>query len=456
MPAHAEGEPIVSADWVDRLSQCLQDLVDYERWLESELVDLRRRAERTLGVPDSRDDRDDRVRERVSGYWRVRGSRPLADYEYGRSVAGKLDRLVDVLLEHPVLAKAVYRDGEGSLAVGLNLGVSLAARHQFTSVLTGLVDHAVEQAPKATADAFARMIQKGEDYDLRCYSIALVRGLHAGRRYDFPDDLSVVPLEEARRYLRDTDIRSMLGAADTHINRRPVAAVVFERKWGPVFVPAGFDMDELVWHGRPPTFRDDGRLLVDVLSVVHREPMASSETHTAVVERQLHHIVGSNGSYSPRFVRDMLGANTMKIEPVTTPAFSAESLPECERLFVACRSDEQLRLALSRLASSLRRTGAHGTFDRVVDIAIALEVMYQLDVSRGKGDQLSRRARELIGGDRADLNWIRGTAESTYRARRDIVHDGTLPENAEQVCENGFDLARRTLLHIVSTGWPEW
>ena len=450
------GEPIVLTDWVDKLSQALQDLVDYERSLQSELVRVRRGVEVALGVPDSRYDRDDRVRERVSRYRRFLGGTPPGDSEYERSVGGKLDNLLDVLLEHPVLHRAIYRDDEGSLAVGLNLGVSRMAHHQFIFVLRGLVDHAVEHTPKATAAAFARMIEKGADNDLSCYAILLVRGLHAERRYDFPDNLSVVPLEEARRYLRDRDIRSMLGVADAQIGLRPVAAVVSERKWGPVFLPAGFNMDELDWTQKPPTFRDDGHLLVDVLSVAHREFAAPSATQTVVAERQLNHFVGLGGSYSSRLARDLLGANTTKIEPVTTPAFSAESLPECERLFVACVTDEQLRLALSRLASSLRRTGAHGTFDKVVDIAIALEVMYQLDASRGRGDQLSRRARELIGGDRADLNWIRRTAKSIYAARSGIVHDGTLPEDAEQICEDGFELARRTLLHIVSTGRPEW
>ena len=451
-----QGEPVVSAEWVDKLSECLQDLVDFERSLERELVDLRRRAERTLGVPDSRDDRDDRVRERVSRYRRFLGGPPPVDSDYERSVAGKLDGLLDVLLEHPVLDKAVYRDDEGSLAAGLNLGVSRTAGHQFIFVLRGLVDHAVEHTPEATGDAFARMIRKGEDNELCCYQILLVHGLHAGRRYDFPDNLSVIPLDEARRYLRDRDIRSMLGAADPEISRRPVAAVVFERKWGPVFVPAGFDMDALDWPERFPTFRDDGHLLVDVLSVVHRQPATPSRTQTTVVERQLRALVGMDGSYPSRFTRDLLGANTMKIQPVTTPAFSEQEWPECERVLVACRSDAQLRLALSRLASSLRREGAHGAFDRVVDVAIALEVMYRLDVSRGKGDQLSRQSRELIGKDRADRNWIRKTAQSMWAARTAVVHEGTLPEDAEQVCEDGFELARRTLLHVVSTGWPEW
>ncbi|MCY4573557.1 MAG: HEPN domain-containing protein [Gemmatimonadetes bacterium] len=451
-----QGNPDAPADWVDQLSQGLRDLVDYEQSLERELVRLRRRAEFALGVPDSGDDRDDRVRERVSGYWRFLGSRPPTDYEYERSVAGKLDRLLGVLLEHPVLKNAVYRDDQGSWAVGLNRGGSRMAGYPVTRVLMGLLDHAVEHTPDATAEAFVQMIQKGEDNDLSHYRILLLHGLHVERRYDFPDNLSVIPIEEVRHYLRDSDIRSMLGTDDTQIGGQPIAAVVSEVKWGPVFVPVGFNMDDLEWPEMSPTFRDDGHLLGDALSVIERQPVARSSTHTAVVERQIGALTGPDQDFVFWLVRDALGSNTMRIQAVTNPVFSEERLPECERLFVACRNDERLRLALSRLAASLRRTGGHAAFDKVVDIAIALEVMYQLNVSRGKGDQLSRRARRLIGGNREDLNWIRKTAESIYAARTAVVHDGTLPENADHVSRDAFELARRTVLHIASSGRPEW
>ena len=451
-----QGEPDVSAEWVDRLSQGLQDLVDYERALERELVRLRRRAEVALGVPDSHDDRNDRVRERVSGYWHLVGNRGPQESEYQRRVAGKLDRLLTVLLEHPVLKNAVYRNDEGSLAVGLNLGETRVLGHHLSIVLPALVDQAVEHTPQTAADAFAQMIRKGEDNDLSHCWLLLLRGLHVERRYDFPDNLSVVPLEEARRYLRDRDLRFMLRTDDIEIGQQPIAAVVSETKWGPVFVPKGFNTDALDWPGRAPTFREDGHLLGDVLSVIQRQPVARSEGSMPAVERQVRALVGLEGSYTSRFTRRSLGANTTKIGAATTPAFSEESLPECERLFVACRNDAQLRLAVSRLASSLRRTGAQGAFDEVVDIAIALEVMYQLDASRGKGARLSKRARGLIGGDREDLNWIRKTAESLYAARTAVVHEGTLPEDATQVCKDAFELARRTLLHIASSGRPEW
>lgn len=446
-------EQFTLTDWVAGLSQCLQELVDYERWIERELSLLRRRAEHALGAPDSRDDRDDRVRERISRYgWHLMDT-PQVESEYQRNVSGGLNRLLEVLLKHPAVKSAVYRAENGHLALDLNLGVSRIAGQQLGIVLTGLMDHAVEHGPQATAYALSQVIQRGENKDLSSYRILLFRGLHVERRHDFPNGLSLVSLEEVQRYLADDRVREMLEAGDTEINREPIGAVVYEVKWGPVFVPAEYDMEGLNWPETSRTFRDDALLLLDVLAVVHGLPVSSSRTYTSVVERQIEHLVGL-GRRSSRFVRDALGVNTMRVEPITTPAVSEEKLSDCDRLVLSCRDDVQLRLALSRLASSLARRGVHEAFDRVLDVAIALEVMYRLDASRGKGSQLSRRARDLIGRDREDRNWIRRTAESIYAARTGVVHDGTLPADAGQIYESAFELGRRTLLHKAGSGRP--
>ena len=444
-------EKLRQTDWANGLSQCLQDLVDYERWLERELSRLRRRAENALGVHDSRDDWDDRIRERISGYWRSLEGTPRADSEYQRRVSERLNRLLEVLLDHPTLKNAVYRAEGGQLSLVLNLGVSWVSGHPLHVMLMGLIDHAVEHGSQATADALSQVIQRGEDEDLNSYQILLFRGLHVEQRHDFPNGLSIVSFEEVRRYLADDSVREMLEAGDTEINREPIGAVVFERKWGPVFVPAGYDMDGVDWPERSRTFRHDALLLLDALAVSHGVPVVGTRTQTTVVERQIEHLMGRDPLVS-RILRDVVGANTMRIEPIATPGVSEEKLADCERLLLSCRDDVQSRLALSRLASSLARTSVHEAFDKVLDVAIALEVMYRLDVSRGKGSQLSRHARNLIGGDREDLNWIRRTAESIYAARTGVIHDGTLLAGADQIYVDAFELGRRTLLHLAGSG----
>ena len=448
--------PSAPPGWVSKLARCLEDLIEYEREIEHELALLLRRAEFALGLgSDSREDVDDRVRDRVAHeYWTFLPDATLWDSEYRRNVSRRLDRLLETLVEHPRLKDAAYRAENGQLAMGLNLGLSRNAGRQSIFMLMGLIDHAVEYGPRATAETLAQAIQKGEDRDLSCYWILLFRGLHVERRHDFPGGLSVISFGEARRYLPDDLVRLMLEVGDSEIGREPIGAVVFEARWGPLVVPAGYDMGGMEWPESPPDFQDDAILLLDALAVTHRLPVRSSTMHTTAVERQLEHLLGHTRR-DPRFFRNIAGANTLKLDPSTTPIVLEDKLPECEQLVLGCGDNGQLRLALSRLATSLSRTGVQMAFDRVLDVAIALEVMYRLDASRGKGGQLSRKARCLIGGDREDLNWIRKTAEAIYAARTDAIHDGKLPPGADQIYWDAFELGRRTLLRIGGSGHPE-
>lgn len=452
-------EPFAPTSWVEGLSRCLQEIVDYERSLEESLIQLRWQAEYALGIrTDAHDDVDARVRDRISDeYGASFASTPPWDSEYRRSVSGRLNKLLEVLLEHPSLKAAVYQaEGEQTalgLRLGLNLGVSQSPGHQVIFLLMGLIDYAVEHSPTATADALAQIIQRGEDKDLSCYWILCFRGLCPENRHEFQNGLSIIPFEDVRRYMPDDRVRVMLEASDSDINREPIGAVIYEAKWGPLFVPAGYDMAGMDWPESPGTFGENARLLLDVLAVVHRQPVRSPRALTTVVEHQIEHLVGHRPRFSQVF-RDIIGVNTTRIDPVATPTVSDGKLEECERLFLRCKHDVQLRLALSRLASSLSRTGELGAFDKVLDVAISLEVMYQLDASRGRGSQLSRRARNFIGRDREDLNWIRRTAESIYAARNGVIHDGTLPQDADQISDDAFELGRRTLLHLAVSGCP--
>ena len=449
----SQGQFVLS-EWVDRLSNCLRDLVNYERSLESELLLLRHQGERVLGLPGAHYDSKDIIRERVSGYRFFDPRDPYINPEYRQNVSQRLTILLETLLEHPTLKNAAYTSGDEWM-LGLDLGVSRTSAHQMIFMLRGLVDYAVEHTSEATADALAEVIQRGENHDLTSYSILLFCGLHVEQRHDFQGGLSIISFEEAQKYLSDSMLRSLLRTG-THTEREPVGAVVSEVKWGPAFAPVGYDMEEAEWPERSRTFRDDALLLVNLLAVTHRLPVVSTGGHTSSIERQVEHLVGLD-PYSPRWLRDVPTLDTSKIVPSNTPTISVDSLSECAHLYSRMPKDDiLLRLALSRLASSLSRTGIHAAPDKVIDVAIALEVMYQLDVSRGKGSQLSRRARSLVGRDREDMRWIGRTAESIYAVRNDIAH-GELPKDTARPYQDGLELACRTLVHLVRFGRPsDW
>ena len=439
----------VLSDWVEELSDCLQELVNYERRLESEIVFLRQRSEMALGLQGSvHHNSIDGVRERVSHYPLLAPRDSRSDSGYRRNVSRNLSTLQEILLEHPTLAAAAYTSND-EWVLGLDLGVSRTSAHQMVFMLRGLVDYAVEHTPEETANSLAEVIRTGDDCDLSSYSILLFRGLHVGQRYDFQGGLSIISFEETRRYLSDERARSLLGVGTDAVNE-PIGAVVSEVKWGPVFVPAGGDMDA-DWPKRSETFRDDALLLIDLLAVTHGLPVVSTGRHTSVVKQQVEHLVG-HVPYVPLWVREISDNNSVRIDASTVPAVSEERLSECQQLLSKMHSRQgRVRLALSRLASSLSRSGHHAVFDGIVDVAIALEAMYQV----GPPEQtyrLATRASYFLGETARSRIATSDTIKDLYKARSSIVHGGTRDDGG--MLEGGFEVARQTLTKLVLEGGP--
>ena len=168
----------VLSEWISKLTSCLQELASYERHLESELQFAQHQIEMRLGIPSgaSHDSRDS-TRQRVSRYTFLGPRHQNHHSEYGEYVSQKLRTLLEVLLEHPGIARASdYSNGEW--VFGIDLGVSRVNRFQMTFMLQSLVDYALEHSPESAANDLAELTQKGDEKDLSIFSAVLFRGLH--------------------------------------------------------------------------------------------------------------------------------------------------------------------------------------------------------------------------------------------------------------------------------------
>ena len=216
----------VSSKWKSNLSERLRELVNYEWALEDELMLQRQRAEGSIGMQtDIREAGKHNIRERVSHYSLLLFSDPRFSSVYRSQALPGLRAVMRVLLEHPVIADAAH-DSDGQWIIGLDLFTS-RGEHQMDFMLSGLVDHAVEYSPEETASALAEVLHRGKDRDLRSYAMLLFHGLHVEERHDFDRSLSIVPFQEAQRYLSDTMLRSLLRGG-TDVDRGPIGAVVYE------------------------------------------------------------------------------------------------------------------------------------------------------------------------------------------------------------------------------------
>ena len=106
---------------------------------------------------------------------------------------------------------------------------------------------------------------------------------------------------------------------------------------------------------------------------------------------------------------------------------------------------------------ALGRDGRLARNDKVVDVAIALEGMYELPRWK-KQRRLEGRVSGFLGADTEEAPRIRENIRMLYETRSDIIHGGSrevspLRKGAAFVA--GFELARRSLFKLLRDGVPD-
>ena len=123
----------------------------------------------------------------------------------------------------------------------------------------------------------------------------------------------------------------------------------------------------------------------------------------------------------------------------------------------------RLELGLARLVSSVRRGRERFWLeDRILDVAVALEVLYELDRSE-LTYKLSTRAAYLLGDGRPNRRVdIFKAVKDLYGIRSGIVHgrkpmDRAKRQEAIDMAQRGFEIGRETLVEVLTRGkMPDW
>ena len=113
-------------------------------------------------------------------------------------------------------------------------------------------------------------------------------------------------------------------------------------------------------------------------------------------------------------------------------------------------------LAIRRLAASFARVGGpFSTEDRILDVSIALEIMYG-PIKQKLTHQLATRAERLLGQGTDKRGWISDRVKSFYGVRSAIVHGQKKIKGGrrtiDKALEDGRDLACLTLSELLSRG----
>ncbi len=380
-----------------------------------------------------------------------------------------------ILREHPLL-----RPGLIGLSKREGIGFILPTRDWFHVDLKSLVSHLAKRAMKDSGEQAAQLLHRyltaGEEANLPAYEITLLHGLKLDRRFDLGSEAYLAPYEDVKAtYGLPDEPEKWLNSASRSPSRshRLVSTAVLVRslRWGPgvALPPDDGDFANKSRRTCAPKvkyrfpgdyeidlanrFPDDSKVLVDLLSISTRSPLIS---HTSFVR-----VAKWVEEIDPNFACGFRSSS----------AYLSDAWPKEHHL---CQHDaatfaalanrwctyrgkrDVIDLAIRRLAASFARAG--GPFsaeDRILDVSIALEIMYG-PIKQNLAYQLASRAKRLLGQGTNKRGWISNRVKSFYEVRSAIVHGQKKikggPSAIDKALEDGRDLACLTLAELLSRG----
>ena len=381
---------------------------------------------------------------------------------------GSIERLRrdvnDVISQHPVLAELLPTSDQWHL-YSLSSGYPYNTE-KLKSALTDHVLHAVQETGIATALQTCEAFLNGvAETCLPGFDITLFAGLELSERWDIAPGQYVVPYQTAQRQFARPRARfpdlSFFGLdADVLKN---TTALVTELRWGPAITDANrklTDPDPMkieLANDRAPL------LAVALLSVVlgRSLPVVATTFKSAPwIDDFLDREGGGGTSYDPEGRTNSVDRSALSVEEQAAAERAIrdwDSFAKPER--------ETLALAIARLSTSLSRRGSWAISnlavdDRVLDVSIALEILYSLD-SLEITHKLSTRAGWYLGRNANDRLRIRKLVTEFYGLRSDVIHGGRgrkkgrkrmSPDPKRELQREAYDIARTTVLEHLKRG----
>ncbi|MCY3747040.1 MAG: hypothetical protein OXH05_12500 [Acidobacteria bacterium] len=430
------------AGWAKEFSAALQVAVSSavaRAWDKPELT-MERFAEMTRAA-----ERDVSQTKRIVGYSIGFRSEP--------------EEAVRLICNRPEIVE-LFERGDGSDGFSLNAlrsSFDCAGRREFVlALIARLVHSALLSGIPKTVRRFEALLEGSVARELPGLHATFVAGVGLKERWDIGEGLYAQPYDEYRqgelsslaRYLFDDMVREVRSGSS---GRRvlPVAVLVQKFRWGPA-ISSRRAMPEIKYlaNGGAPL---DVASLVNLLAISVDGPLQVVGQCTRAA-RWFYELIDTTCDIGMEyFARSPVEGGPREVRELT-----AEGRVEFERLLKLWRglakSDRRrINLAISRLAGVLSRTGSLAGEDRVLDAAIALEILYGMT----KRAKLCDRVGRFLGDTPRERSEIEGEVDRLYQWRVDIVH-GLKPEDDRsriaEAAAAGKRLARESLRKHLERG----
>ena len=377
-----------------------------------------------------------------------------------------------ILREHPEVKELLKdpRGNEGMLLVKPGSTSRSTTRTDTNGFVLHLVAQAVKTSGADAATGLHRFLADGRDRKLEAREYVVIYGLRLADRIPLGDGAYLAPLDDrfiAQEQFSEEDGQKLrtFGVAGRAFREGSGGSTVFVRdlEWGPGLVPLSTDLDS-DFVTVAPRFACDAETFIDLLSIASHRPLVISARLVRLPKWM--HEIDPNLSFGmwegEGFVHDgwwkeaeLSGEAAARFKELVVGWVGSEFDPDRER--------GALRLAVRRLSGSFGRTGRMQWQDRILDYAIALEILYRLDSSELTYKLATRAAcflerqaekRLAIFEKITDFYGIRSAIMhgSPRRNHRSLGH-----EDFERACTDGQDLACDTLSEVLRRGrFPDW
>lgn len=286
------------------------------------------------------------------------------------------------------------------------------------------------------------------------YDMVLFYGLTLKEYVDVVDGMVLLPFEQIRAFVDERQVKELAPPGAGFNGWRSVGAVVRPFRWRPAFRRIGFERELDVENSGP--FFQEVRIFLDLLAVAHATPVLHLANLAHCIDRSAGRLLG-RANHHGNFDRGPSAQNfdgfdeCLELAPV--------AVAEAREAFEERKSERFAKVApiVSRLAEALARDGRFADEVRIVDVAIALERMYDLP-RRKISRKLRNRVSSYIGTDMESRERLKESVKEFYDVRSDIVHSRSSkvsPRRKRKAFRKGFDIARKTLFKLLHEGQPE-
>ena len=450
--------------WIDRLDGSLSKLAQEQQpYLRMYWQDNPRERR----IVDGRDETPFPLDDLRMVYARARHNGILAGEARYVPLREVLNPARHALLAHPRLARVAVVGrpvGENDFWMRiLNSGMSVSAG----DLIAGLMARAAElpgddfRAAAAELDAFLCPVGDGEtasvlgNLDEGCDAL-LFWGLSGTARIDLERDMAILPFREVRRFVEHELVEELAPWRAGFHGWRSVGAVVRLFRWRPVFRRRG-SVHEPMRDPEEP-FLPKAQTFLDLLAVSHATPVVPLGVTSNRIDLSAARLLGLE-EHDPGMDQKWPAHGFDGSDDC--PLLRPESLDEAWEAFSNRESARYRRMApiVVQLAEALGRNGRLAPHDKIMDVAKALEGMYELP-KRSKSRKLQERVAGYLGTGAEDRERIKARTRTFYEVRSDIVHSGSgdvSPFRDAAAFVTGFELARRSLFKLLREGPPaDW